>query len=82
MPGENIDLSSDSPRKPESRPAGGTPASGRKFLGVQFGCCSVYARIYINRDGTAYSGNCPRCGKPVRLKIGPGGSDSRFFTAY
>ncbi|MDA7978559.1 MAG: hypothetical protein MPJ50_07290 [Pirellulales bacterium] len=55
---------------------------GRRFVGVTFACCDIYARVYINRDETAYQGRCPRCCKPVLLKIGPGGVDSRFFTAY
>ena len=55
--------------------------STRPFVGVQFECCSIYARIYRNAAGTAYVGNCPRCAKKIELKIGHGGSDSRFFTA-
>ncbi|HBJ38511.1 MAG TPA: hypothetical protein DDZ51_27905, partial [Planctomycetaceae bacterium] len=55
--------------------------SARPFVGVQFECCSIYARVYRNAAGTAYVGNCPRCAKKIELKIGPGGSDSRFFTA-
>lgn len=53
----------------------------RKFLGVVFECCRVYARVYINREQTAYQGGCPRCGKRVEVKIGPGGTQTRFFTA-
>lgn len=56
-------------------------AEKRKFLGVIFQCCNVYARLYINKDQTAYEGACPRCGKRLELKIGPQGTDSRFFTA-
>ncbi len=77
MAGEFLDLSSD----PEPATASGNTQS-RRFLGIQFACCHVYSRVYVNKEGTAYVGNCPRCTKRVELKIGPGGSDSRFFTAY
>ena len=42
----------------------------------------MYTRIYVNQEGSAYEGMCPGCGKKVKLVIGPGGSDQRFFTAY
>ena len=95
MPGEHLDLSSDpsgtvpifvsakmglspspgasidNPRKPDSR----------RYVGIHFVCCNVYSRVYINRDETAYDGNCPKCAKRVRLQIDPGGTDARFFTA-
>ena len=56
-------------------------ARGKKFLGVYFACCHVYARIYKNKTGTAYEGRCPRCGRRVRARIGKGGTTRRFFTA-
>jgi hypothetical protein len=76
MPGENLDLSSDPPLgdRPDD--------SARSFVGIHFACCDVYTRVYVNRARTAYEGNCPKCSKPIRLRIGPGGTDSRFFTAY
>lgn len=76
MPGEHLDLTDDpSGNRPKQSP------TGRKFVGIHFTCCDIYTRVYVNRDGTAYEGRCPRCAKQVRLAIGPGGTDSRFFTA-
>ena len=57
-------------------------AEKRKFLGVMFQCCRVYSRVYINKQNTAYTGMCPRCGKRVEFKVGREGTDSRFFDAY
>ena len=56
--------------------------TGRPFLSLNFACCNVYQRIYRSADGTNYQGRCPRCGKPVRFEIGPGGTDARSFTVY
>jgi hypothetical protein len=74
MVGENLDINEafDRPRKERTE---------RKFVGVHFACCDVYTRVYANRSETAYEGNCPRCARRVRLSIGPGGTDARFFTA-
>lgn len=80
-----IDLVSDpEPSKPEATPAPtdiAVPAE-RKFVGVRFNCCGIYIRIYVNKEGTAYEGHCPKCFKPIRLKIGSGGTSNRFFDAY
>jgi hypothetical protein len=80
MVGEYLDLTSDPGNSEAGRQSGerGT-TGGRSFLGVHFRCCDVYARIYADEALTAYRGHCPRCAKPVMVRIGPGGSDSRFF---
>jgi len=86
MAGERLDLSSDPDGDaPDRQAAGDAPGETRelrRFVGVTFACCGVYARVYVNQERTAYEGNCPRCAKRITLKIGPGGTDSRFFTAY
>ena len=77
MAGEHLDLTDN----PFDKNGSDRQGSGRPFVGVQFACCDVYTRVYVNRDATAYEGNCPKCAKRVRLTIGPGGTESRFFTA-
>ncbi len=78
MAGEHLDLSSDAF---SVAPGGANEAARRRFVGVHFICCDVYTRVYVNRDETAYEGKCPKCAKQVTLRIGPGGTDARFFTA-
>jgi len=57
----------------------GIDSQGKQYIGIMFECCSVYARIYKNKQGTHYAGWCPKCAKPVRLKVGEGGTENRFF---
>lgn len=78
MAGEQLDLSS-SADDDSGRQDGASGA--RPFLGVHFRCCDVYARIYLSRERTAYQGHCPRCSRPLLVRIGPNGSESRFFEA-
>ncbi len=54
----------------------------REFLGIFFECCNVYGRIYKNKDNTHYSGFCPKCMRQIKIKIGEGGTNQRFFKAH
>jgi len=51
------------------------------FISIFFRCCKIYSPIYRNRDATAYAGHCPKCLRPAKIPIGPGGSSSRIFEA-
>lgn len=75
--GQLIDLTCDGPA-----PAGSASAKRRAFLGIHFRCCGVYARIYLNREGSAYQGRCPRCLRIVTIRVAPDGLSERFFTAF
>lgn len=55
---------------------------GRPWLAMHWRCCNVYSRVYRNRQGDAYHGHCPKCAKPIHVKVGPGGTSSRFFEAW
>jgi hypothetical protein len=79
MIGEHLDLTDGPLGDDEQRSA--TSRQSRRFVGIHFVCCDVYTRVYVNRDQTAYEGNCPKCAKRVRLRIGAGGTNARFFTA-
>ncbi len=63
--------------KPADSPS--AASADRPFLSVHFACCGIYQRIYRNADGTHYTGHCPRCAKPVRFAIQPGGTTARQF---
>ena len=58
------------------------PKKGKEFLGMHFHCCNIYSRIYKNKQGTAYEGRCPGCGKLVVVPLGKGGTSKRFFDVY
>ena len=53
----------------------------RAYISVYFKCCRTFARIYKNKDGTAYVGWCPKCLAKVTARCGRGeeGTDQRIF---
>jgi len=53
----------------------------RPFIGMHFKCCNAYARIYLNWQGTAFFGHCPKCARPIRVRVSPGGKKAKFWTA-
>ncbi|MHC4091799.1 MAG: hypothetical protein ACYSVY_16295 [Planctomycetota bacterium] len=69
----------DVPGLNDEHPAG--RSKPRRWVGIRFECCGRYARVYRNREGTMYSGRCPRCLRRVRLRVGADGIDARFFRA-
>lgn len=77
-----LDVSGLNTSEPAFSEAAESSSAGRlRWIGMRFECCGVYARIYRNRNGTAYVGFCPGCQRQVRIRIGPGGTNSRFFRA-
>ena len=78
MPSDSRDYSLDiSGLRPDANQQGAP--TNRPYLSVQFACCSVYQRVYRDRDGAHYTARCPRCGKTARFAVGEGGTSSRFF---
>lgn len=79
-----LDLSADAAAAAEGGLASEHAAqetAGRPWIGIHFECCGIYNRIYRSPDGTAYEGYCPRCARPVRVKVGEGGTSHRMFRA-
>jgi hypothetical protein len=70
-----LDLSS----LPKDQSAKKSPSQPRPFLMVHFACCGVYCRIYRSPDGKRYEGHCPKCARPVKFRVGDGGTDARAF---
>jgi len=62
----------------------GEPEQNEKksnYLGIMFNCCSTYGRIYKNKEGNAYVGRCPKCMRTIKIPVGEGGTNQRFFNA-
>ena len=63
--------------------ASGAGATGRarRWIGLHFECCGVYARVYRRPGQGCYHGRCPKCLRTIRVRVGPDGTSSRFFRA-
>jgi hypothetical protein len=61
-------------------PAPDSP-SRRPYVCIYFECCGVYTRVYRRPEENSYHARCPRCLRPVTLRVGPDGTSARFFTA-
>ena len=77
MSGEGHDYKLDISSLP--REVASDAPKAKEFIGVKFNCCGTYQRIYKSADGKSYEGRCPRCMRPVRFLVGPGGTDERMF---
>jgi hypothetical protein len=60
-----------------------SPPTGleRPFIGVLFDCCGVYERIYRAPEHRVYRGRCPRCLRPIQIRVRPDGTRARLFRA-
>jgi len=85
MAGEQLDLLVDAayPAAPPAKAAAQPETAGgeaeRPFIGLEFGCCNAYARVYANPEQTAFVGRCPRCARPVHIRIAEDGQPGQFF---
>lgn len=80
--GRTISILEGAPNPPgpgQSQSHSRAGAAQRPWIGVRFLCAGAYVRVGRSPDATAYNAICPRCGKRVRFRVGPGGTDQRFF---
>jgi len=56
-------------------------SSPKPFVGVIMECCSVYTRIYLDKEGRRFVGRCPKCLRRVEVKVSKEGAPDRFLIA-
>ncbi|MEO1535079.1 MAG: hypothetical protein AAFS11_05915 [Planctomycetota bacterium] len=54
-------------------------AQGKPYLRIYFACANQYVRVYRRPDQQHYLARCPKCSMTKRFRVGPGGTDNRFF---
>jgi len=69
------------PQDEQPQPGASGPCLHRPYVGVYFECCSVYTRVYRRPNQPEYICRCPRCLRTARIRVGPEGTDARFFRA-
>lgn len=68
--------------RPKKRNLGPRSLVGKRpYIGMHFKCCNVYVRIYLNTQGTAYVGHCPKCTAKTKIKVSPVGKSDRFWSS-
>lgn len=61
---------------------GGAAPSGRgprPWIQVFFRCSGQYLRVFRHHDGSGYQARCAACGKCIRFRTAPGGTEQRRF---
>ncbi len=66
-------------RAEAGKDAGAAHGVERPWIGVRFLCSNRYVRVHRRADGSGYLARCPACGRQVSFRVGPGGTESRFF---
>jgi hypothetical protein len=79
-PNQHLDILAKAEWDEAIRQAGKTRPP-RPWVGIHFECCDVYTRVYRDLDAPQYRGRCPRCGRPVTLRVDPDGVSARIFRA-
>ncbi|MGE0479427.1 MAG: hypothetical protein AB7Q17_03040 [Phycisphaerae bacterium] len=64
-----------------STPPNSSRRVARPYVGVFFECCGAYARVYRDPGVLEYVGRCPRCLRPLRVRVSREGVPARQLRA-
>ncbi len=59
----------------------GKKTDSSPYINMYFECCKTYSRIYLNNDGDAFVGWCPRCAGKAVVRVDPDAEPGKFFRA-